>query len=155
MTTRRQAISAIVLAALVGLATFMITSRSTVQGQNTRYETWTCAVDALGATLTLCEPNKGPDMSLYITDIVASSTTTTPAQFLLRSGTGTNCATGTVSVFPESSTVVRIPYMGNTTHPTRLNFQTPPIVPKGKDLCVICTGTNLCVMQIFGTVAPS
>lgn len=115
--------------------------------------TWTCGLDDLGATLTLCQ-RSGADSTYYITDIVAQSTTTTGGQFILRTGTGTNCGTGTASLLPSAATAARLGYPASTSAPAHLRFQTPITIPKGTDLCVLAVGTNTLTIQVSGYVAP-
>lgn len=119
-----------------------------------RGEAWTCSLDGIGATLTQCRANGDPAMKLYITDITATSTTGTAGQFILRYGTGTNCATGTASVYPSAASAVRFPYPGNTALPFTRSFMTPLEVPAGKDLCALGIATQLLVIQIQGFSAP-
>jgi hypothetical protein len=115
---------------------------------------WTCSVDDLGATLTLCKDGVPPGYKLYITDLVAQSTTSTGGLMLLRYGTGTNCGTGTTSVLPSAATVPRINYSSNALPPTHLTFTVPVSVPAQKDLCIIGTATNTLSAQIMGEIRP-
>jgi hypothetical protein len=117
---------------------------------------YTCSADDIGATLTRLTNCIGPvdNMRRYVTDIVAQSTTTTAGQMILRYGTGTNCGTGTTSLFPSSATGVRVGYPANTSAPTVIVFRTPLVVPTGKDLCVLAVGTNTVSIQVNGYVAP-
>jgi len=120
-----------------------------------RGEAWTCSLDDIGATLTLCKQATEPGTGhRYITDIIAQSTTATAGLFLIRAGTGTNCGTGTVSVLPAAATVPRIVYAGNALIPVVFSMTTPIQVPRDKDLCVIGTATNTISIQIQGTVGP-
>lgn len=68
--------------------------------------------------------------ALYITDITASASiisTITADQFLeLKSGTGTNCATGTVVIWAAYSLAFA---------PIHATFKTPLKVAGGQDLC--------------------
>jgi len=111
---------------------------------------WTCSLDNIGATLTLCIIAPTDSTKRYITDIVAQSTTATAGQFILRTGTGTNCGTGTASLFPSAATVIRYSAPGNGSAPTVISFRTPLEVPKDKDLCMLGVGTNTVTMQIQG-----
>ena len=127
----------------------------TVSGQSrTPGYYWTCSLDAIGATLTLCIAAPEPGMRRYITDVYASSTTTTSGLMLLRYGTGTNCGTGTTSVLPSAATVARFAYHANTLGPTTISPRTPIEIPSGKDLCIIGTATNTVTVQMIGYVAP-
>jgi hypothetical protein len=115
---------------------------------------WECGLDGIGATLTLCVAAPTSGEARYITDIVAQSTTTTAGLMLVRTGTGTNCGTSTLSLFPAASTVARIAYSANTLAPTVIPLRTPLRVPPNADLCVIGTGTNTVTIQFEGYVAP-
>jgi hypothetical protein len=115
---------------------------------------WSCGLDNLGATLTECRAAPGAGLRLYITDIVATSTTATAGQFLLRFGTGTNCGTGTASLYPSAATVVRVPYPGNTVAPFMVAMNTPLAVTANNALCVLATAVNTLTIQINGYTAP-
>lgn len=121
---------------------------------------FTCSVDNIGATLTLCQSAPVLNQRLYITDIVAQSTTATAGLMLLQTGTaqaigGTaNCGTGTLSLYPSSAAVPRIAYNANTGPPTVVSLQMPIVVTQNKDLCVIGTAVNTVTLQITGYVAP-
>lgn len=118
---------------------------------------WTCSLDNVGATLTLCQ--KAPTSAtngkrLYITDIIAQSTTATAGQMILKSGTKTStaCDTGTASVLPSAASAVRLAYPANTAAPTVISFTVPLAVSGGKDLCVLAVGTNTISIQIIGVI---
>jgi hypothetical protein len=117
---------------------------------------WSCSLDDIGATLTRCAVGSDVPSGLarYITDITAQSTTTTGGGFILRTGTGTNCATGTVSLFPSAATAARWGAAANTAAPSTLQFRTPILVPDGKDLCVLGRATDTTTIQIGGYLAP-
>ncbi len=118
---------------------------------------WTCALDDIGATLTRCALSADVPSGLarYITDITAQSTTTTGGGFILRTGTGTNCGTGTVSLFPGgAATAARWGAAANTAAPSTLTFRTAIPVPDGKDLCVLGRATDTTTIQITGYLAP-
>lgn len=140
----------LILAGLLIVATPGIAVETT----NDSSATWSCSLDGIGATLTLCKvaPNNG--RRLYVTDIVAQSTTATAGLMLLRYGTGTNCGTGTTSIFPAAATVARYVYPANTAAPTAIRLDTPLEVPVGQDLCIIGTGTNTVTIEIRGKVKP-
>jgi hypothetical protein len=117
---------------------------------------WTCSLDNIGATLTECQRAPEPGMRLYLTDVVINSTTATAGQFLLRTGTGSNCGTGTASLLPSSASVVRLGYPGNATAggPAVLAFETPLAAPSATALCILCVATNTCTVQMAGYLAP-
>lgn len=115
---------------------------------------WSCGLDAVGATLTQCQAAPAAGLKLYITDIVAQSTTATGGQMLIRFGTGTNCATGLTSLFPSAATVARIGYPGNASAPTVIQFLTPIPAAAANAICVIGVATNTLSIQINGFTAP-
>lgn len=126
------------------------------EAQTTQYPNWTCSVDAVAASLVLCQPrNPDASLSMFITGIEAQSTTSTAGQFLLQYGTGTACGTGTTSIFPSSAAVVRVPYPANTSAPTFITFPNALRVPKGNDLCVLAVATNTFSGQIVGYSSPN
>lgn len=126
----------------------------TVQAQAGIGPSWTCSLDDIGATLTRCIAAPEPGMSRYITDIVVQSTTTTGGQWILQTGTGSNCATTKVSLLPSAASVVRFGAPANTSAPGVIQFKTPVQVPDGKDLCLLGKATDTTTIQISGYVAP-
>lgn len=125
-------------------------------------EPWACSLDDLDDTLTLCQPAK-PGLRLYLTDVVIQSTTGDPGLFLLRYGTGTDCADGTTSFFPAVPGVSasrRIEYSENVFAPTVIALNVPIAVARNADICVICDAvtpeesTNTCTVQLTGFAAP-
>ncbi len=116
--------------------------------------TWTCSLDNIGATLTRCIESPEPSLRRYVTDIVAQSTTATAGQFILRTGTGTNCGTSTASFLPSAATAARLASPANTAAPTRIHLETPLVVPAGHDLCLLGIAVNTTTIQINGYVAP-
>lgn len=117
--------------------------------------TWQCSLDAIAATLTQCQAAPAAGLRLYVTDISIQSTTATAGQFLLRQGTGTNCGTGTASIFPSAATVVRYGYPANTAaQPSVFRFSTPVVLTAANALCVLCVATNTCTVAIQGYTAP-
>lgn len=117
---------------------------------------WTCSLDNIAATLTQCKAAPGAGLRDYITDIVIASTTATAGQFLVRTGTGSNCGTGTASLFPSSATVVRFPYPGNTSTvgSTTIHLITPLQPPAAAAICILCIATQTCTVQMQGYEAP-
>ena len=115
---------------------------------------WTCSLDNIGATLTKCKDKAADGQRLYITDITITSTTATAGLFLLRTGTGTDCGTATLSLFPSLATVPRFGYPGNASAPTTIRFVTPLKPPAETDLCLIGSATNTATFQISGYVGP-
>jgi hypothetical protein len=118
-------------------------------------QTWTCSLDNIGATLTLCiQAPSDPTVTRYLTYVVAQSTTTTAGQFILRYGTGTNCATGTVSLLPSAATAARIAAPANTAAATVIALPSALKIPPGNDLCVLGVATNTFTGQLGGYVGP-
>ncbi len=113
-----------------------------------------CSVDAIGTTLTQCQAAPGAGLSLYITDIIAGSTTSTAGTFLLRYGTGSNCATGTTTLFPGTGTTPRVTSPANTVTPLNITFGMPYKVPAANAVCVLGVATNTTWMVITGFIAP-
>lgn len=125
-----------------------------VEAQGGQGIPFTCSADNIAATLTLLTGCKAPEpgMTYYVTDVIAQSTTTTAGQFILRTGSGTNCGTTTASLFPSAATVVRFASPANTAAPTVVSFRTPLRVPEGKDICVLGVATNTTTVQVVGYV---
>lgn len=113
---------------------------------------WTCGVDNIAATLTECKAAPGTGKTLYVVTVVAQSTTSTAGQFILRSGTGTNCGTGTASLFPSTASVVRIAAPANTAAATVIRFDPPLVVPVNSAVCLLGVATNTVTAQITGYV---
>lgn len=151
------------MAVMVGIRTAPVMAQPTTQ-MGGRY--WTAGVDGVGATLTkltLAPNSASPDPyteRIYITDLVAQSTTGTGGQFILRYGKATeldgtaNCGTDTVSLLPSAATAVRLNYPLFSGISNQMTFRTPLVVPVGKDLCVLGVATQLIVLQLIGEVRP-
>lgn len=110
-----------------------------------------CYADNLGATLTElsnCSAHAG--QALYITDIIAISTTATGGTGAIREGTGTNCATGTVGVLPVLSTARTFGYPANTAAPLVLSFKTPIRALTSNAICAIGVVTNTLNIMVVG-----
>lgn len=142
---RRLFILALFLFGLVGAADAQTYIRS--GGPTTD---WTCSLDNIAATLTECKAAPGAGRQLYITSIHAQSTTATAGQFILRTGTGANCGTSTLSLFPAAATVVRFAAPGNGSPPTDVNFTTPLQAPVNTAICMLGVATNTVTIQISG-----
>jgi hypothetical protein len=115
---------------------------------------WNCGLDNIGATLTECQAAPAAGLKLYITGIVAQSTTSTAGQFGLRRGTGTNCGTGTGNVLSSATATARWTVPANTIAPTVIPFPTPIALPAAEALCVLGVATNTTTIQITGYTAP-
>lgn len=115
------------------------------------------AVADIGATLTeiVAAPTGG--QSVYVTAIVLVSATATGGSFALRSGTGTNCGTGTTGLVPQpgvASPTLTFNYPANTATPLVINFSPPAKAPASAALCVIGVATNVARGQVLGFVGP-
>jgi hypothetical protein len=118
---------------------------------------WQCNLGGIGTTLTECKAAPGASLRLYITDIVAVSTTTTSGLFTLRFGTGTNCGTGTGNLFFASASATLPNAPNNATGgpgATIMNFTTPIAVTANNAVCVLGVATNTTNIQISGYTAP-
>lgn len=115
---------------------------------------WDCDLDDIGTTLTECKAAPGASLSLYVTGYIAGSTTGTAGQHLLRFGTGTNCGTGTTTLFPGSGTTARAASPANTVAPTVITFPNPLKITANNALCVIGVATNTTWITVNGFTAP-
>jgi hypothetical protein len=150
---RRLAIFALALP-LLAYTVARLYAQPSIAGHQQGATGWSCSLDDIGATLTRCALAPEEGSTLYITDLVGQSTTGTAGQFILRTGTGSNCGTGTASLLPSAATAARIVYPANTAAPTHLRFGTPIRVPHGKDLCLLGVATQTFTGQIWGYVGP-
>jgi hypothetical protein len=151
--------------AVVGLAAILAVSilplrLEAVESQNESSGTWSCSLDNLGNTLTLCKSAPNGGYRLYMTDLFAQSTTTTAGLMLIRHGKSVStggaaaCATDTVSLLPAAATAARIAYPANTAPALEHAFQTPLEVPPNRDLCILATATNTVSVQLQGRLKP-
>jgi len=116
--------------------------------------TWTCGLNAVGTTLTQCQAAPGAGLFLYISSIVAQSSTGTAGQFTLTYGTGTNCGTGNTAIF-ANSTAVSMAAPANTAAPTVISFSVPlKLATAANALCVLGVATNTTNITINGFTAP-
>lgn len=118
---------------------------------------WQKGLTAIGATLTEIKAVTAAGVRSYITDITVISDTATAGQFTLRYGTGSNCATGTTTLFPfvAAITAGKIPYPGNTaSQPVNYSFLTPLQPAAANAVCVICIATQTCTITMQGYDAP-
>lgn len=116
-----------------------------------------CGADNIAATLTELTGCAVPAISglrYYITSVVAQSTTTTGGQFALRSGTGTNCGTGTANILPGSVGTARYSSPANTVNANVIVFTPPVAVTPGHALCVLGVATNTTTITVTGYLAP-
>jgi hypothetical protein len=119
---------------------------------------WSCNLAALGATLTQCQAAPSASYSLYITAIIATTTTGTAGTFNIQRGTGSNCATGPTGVWPSPGTatpsrVVTAPIV--TAAPMVINLGPVGIkVTAANAICVIGVATNTIDIVLSGYTAP-
>lgn len=115
---------------------------------------WSCTLSGIAATLTQCQAAPGAGLSLYVTDIVVQTTTTTSGTYAVQYGTGTNCGTGTAALFPGGATANRWNAPITTSSASNFSFITPLAVPANNALCVIGVATNTIRIQMHGYTAP-
>lgn len=118
---------------------------------------WHCGKTAIAATLTECKAAPASGLKAYVTDIHVVSDTATAGSYTLRYGTGTNCGTGTTTLFPDVSSITtgKIPYPANTANvPQSHSFLTPLQPAAANAVCVICVATNTCTISMQGYEAP-
>lgn len=118
---------------------------------------WTCNLNGLAASLTQCQAAPAAGFSLYITSVIARTTTGTAGTFALRAGTGSNCATGPMGVWPDPgkatpASVVTAPI--STVAPFVWNFPDGLKLTAANALCVIGVATNTIDIAISGNTAP-
>jgi hypothetical protein len=114
---------------------------------------WSCGLAGVAASLTQCQAAPGASLSLYITDILTTSSTTTSGLFTLRYGTGANCGTGTGNIFAASATAT-LANGANTLGQAVKTFQTPIKIPANNAICVLGVATNTTNITINGFTAP-
>lgn len=119
-------------------------------------DTFTCGADNIGATLTQLTgcAGAGSGLKYYITSVVAQSTTATGGQFVLRTGTGTNCGTGTTSILPSAATVARLSAPANTGVGLFIDFPVPIATAANVQICVLGVATNTTTIEVTGFIAP-
>jgi len=145
VTTRNAAVIGAILGALLIQAPVKAQPRL-------RGEAWSCSVDDVGSTLTLCEDALEPGIGhRYITDVIAQSTGQASVTFGLWAGTGVNCEGGTVSLAPEAAVVNRLATTAILL-PTVLSLQTPLQIPRGMNFCVSGGKQTNVTVQIQGTI---
>lgn len=114
---------------------------------------FSCGVTAIGTTLTQCQAAPSAGLSLYITDVVTQSNTTTAGLFTLRFGTGSNCGTGTGNLFFGSASAL-MASPANTVAVNHFHLTTPIKVTAANAICVLGVVTNTTNAQITGFTAP-
>lgn len=119
---------------------------------------WTCNLQALAATLTQCQAAPSAGYSLYVTQIVATTTTAVAGTFAVRYGTGANCVTSPIGVWPQPggagpTRVVTAPIV--TAAPMQITFGVTGFkVAAANAVCVIGVVTNTIDISISGYIAP-
>jgi hypothetical protein len=120
---------------------------STPTIQTTRFQA--VLTNSTATTLTEIQAAPGAGLSLYITDITMSAsviaTTTTDQQLNLKSGTGTNCGTGTAVVF----SVYNLAFSGPS-----VKLVTPIKLPAATALCFIHAASGNKSVVVGGYIAP-
>ena len=118
---------------------------------------FTANVGDIGATLTEIQAAPASNVAHHVVTIALGSSTATAGAFALRAGTGTNCGTNPVGVFPQpgvASPTLTMPYPANTVQPYVMTFAPPIRLPLGNALCIIGTATNLARGSVSGFTAP-
>jgi hypothetical protein len=116
---------------------------------------WLDSHAGIGATLTQVVAAPAATLSLYVTGYIAGSTTTTAGQHLPRQGTGTNCGTGTATLYPGSAnTTATVPSPANTVAPTSVTFNPPLKLAAGRAFCILGVATNTTWIAVSGFTAP-
>lgn len=117
-----------------------------------------CTADNIAASLTQLTGCgvPGAGLSIYVTNIIAVSTTTTAGTFQLRTGTGSNCGTGTVAWLPPVSTsrTYGLPASNAAGGPLNVALFTPRKIAANTALCVIGVATNTTNITVTGFIAP-
>lgn len=116
--------------------------------------TWSCALDNIAATLTECKAAAAAGYSHYVTGVFAQSTTATAATFAIRSGTGTNCGTGTAGVLPGASTSRTYVLPANTAAAFMFTSTSGIKLTAAHAVCAIGAATNTLNITIMGYTAP-
>lgn len=152
--------------ALLILCAVALIVAPSVKAQNSAGIPWTCGLDDVVDSPTLCIAAPEPGMRRYITDIAAQSTTALGAglfeiQYNTAAALGgaANCHDGIdgTTIFPPGIDPLaggRFAAAINTSKTTAVTFNQPLIVPAGKDLCVLGDGTNSVTIQLVGYTAP-
>ncbi len=116
---------------------------------------WTCALDNIAASLTQCQAAPAAGLKLWVTSVIAVSTTSTAATFAIRVGTGSNCGTGTAGLLPGASTSRTYVLPANTAAAFQLSsvsgFGT---ASAAQAICAIGAATNTLNIVISGYTAP-
>ena len=116
---------------------------------------WFVGTTASAATTTKIQSAPGANLSLYITQVITQSNTTTAGLFTLVSGTGAgnNCTTGQAAIF-NNSTAALYASPANTAPPNIIPLWTGIKLPANTDLCVLGVATNTTNITVTGFTAP-
>jgi hypothetical protein len=115
-----------------------------------------CRADNIGTTktvLTNCAA-PGAGLSIYVTDIIAQSTTATGGNFSLQHGTGGACGTGSTAFLPPIAGTHLAPANTSVTGPFQIHYQIPRKVLANNELCVTGVVTNTTNVNVIGFIAP-
>jgi hypothetical protein len=121
---------------------------------------WTCSVDEQDDSTVRCIAAPEPGLRLYITDVVAQSTTSTAGLFNIVQGTataqggGADCSTANANMLPATDAGARFAAAANTSAATAYRPSSPVIVPTGRDVCILGDAGNPVTVQLFGYTAP-
>lgn len=116
---------------------------------------WTCALDNIAGTLTQCQAAPAAGQRLWLTSVVAISTTGTAATFAIRQGTGANCGTSTAGLLPGATTSRTYILPANTGNPIQMFFPEVGIgAIAANAICVIGAATNTLNITLSGYTAP-
>ncbi len=119
---------------------------------------WTCALDNRDDVPVVCQEGV-VGQRLYITDIIAQSTTTTAGLFNLLATPKTSagvsdCISGgdPPTLFPIGlgGGTSRFAAPASTARPLHYRPKTPIALPSGHDLCAIGDPTNTLTLQVIG-----
>lgn len=115
---------------------------------------WSCYQTAIGTTQTQCQAAAAAGLRLYVTGLVAQSTTSTGGAFTVNYGTGSNCATGNTGLLNPGQTTVGFTMAPTSASPTVMTFN-PPLAPaQATAVCVLGVVTNTLNITLYGYTAP-
>lgn len=122
--------------------------------QDRKDAVWQCGLKALAATLTQCLAAPAAGIKAYITDITVITTTATAGTYQIRYGTGVNCATGAVALWPTTAVGDTFPAPISSSIPQLLNFRSALTPAAANAICVIGVATNTITIQLQGYYGP-
>lgn len=120
---------------------------------------WTCSVDAINDSATVCASAPEPGQRRYITDIVAQSNGLAGFFALYHGkaaalGGGASCSTSIAVLIPVGAATPRLAAAASTVAPTVLHFNPAIAIPGGRDFCVEGDPGNTITFQVVGYIAP-